>query len=395
VSIKPTELRSASVRPALPPRTGGLPIVGALPAFARRPFDLLREAREQHGDIFTLDLGVTRWVILNHPRQADYMLREHSQNYRKGSGLWDTIRELMGNGLVVSEGDFWLRHRRMIQPQFHRKRLAGLADAMVAATIESLEFWETAARTGRPCDALANFAAVTICVIARALFGQGLRGVDIERVSEQMAFVMDYLIMGAVTSALPAWLPIPGARRFRYAIRELDQVVMRIITEERQALEPSNSMLGMLLHMADADTGEQMTDAQLHDEVMTFFTAGYETTSLALAWTIHFLTQYPAVMEKVRAEIDHTLGGRPPAFADLAGLNYTRMVIQESMRLCSPSWLLPRTAIADDEIDGFTIPAGTNVVALTYGIHHTWQFEAASPSPKYRLCAAQGEQSSP
>ncbi len=106
MSIKPTELRSASVRPALPPRTGGLPIVGALPAFARRPFDLLREAREQHGDIFTLDLGVTRWVILNHPRQADYMLREHSQNYRKGSGLWDTIRELMGNGLVVSEGDF-------------------------------------------------------------------------------------------------------------------------------------------------------------------------------------------------------------------------------------------------------------------------------------------------
>jgi len=189
-------------------------------------------------------------------------------------------------------------------------------------------------------------------------------------VSERMTFVMDYLIIGALTSSLPAWLATPGARRFQQAIRELDQVVFQIIAEERCATTPSDSMLAMLLHMVDADTGERMTDAQLHDEVMTFFVAGYETTSLALTWAVDFLTHEPAVMTRVQHEIDNVLGGRLPTFADLAGLSYTKMVLQESMRLCSPSWLLPRTAIADDEIDGFAIPAGTTVVSLTYGIHH-------------------------
>jgi len=355
---------------ALPPRTRGLPVVGSLPAFVRRPFDFLLAARERHGDIYTLDLGFLRWVILNHPRHAEYVLRDNSQNYRKGGGLWDMLRTILGNGLVVSEGDFWLRQRRMIQPQFHRKQLAGLTGAMVAATAEELESWDLAAAGQQPFDVMPAFSAITMRVIARALFGQGLAQADLDRVREVMAFAMDYLMTGAMAYSLPRWLPIPGARRYQEALAEFDALVAKIIAHERGADTPSASLLAMLVHMVDEESGETRTDAQLSDEVKTFFLAGYETTSLALTWTIHLLTQHPEVMLKLRAEVDTVLAGRAPAFADLPALAYTRMVIQEAMRLRPASWWVPRVAVADDMIDGYAIPAGTNVISLTYGIHH-------------------------
>jgi cytochrome P450 len=364
--------RSGDVAPALsmPPRTGGLPVVGALPAFFRRPFDFFLSARERYGDIYTLDLGIVRWVIVNHPRHAEYILRDNSQNYRKGGGLWDMVRTILGNGLVVSEGDFWLRQRRMIQPHFHRKQLAGLTDAMVDATTAGLESWDRAAASQQPVDLLPRFSSITMRVIARALFGQGLGQAALDRVSDVMAFTMDYLMTGTITYSLPRWLPLPGARRHRAGVREFDALVAQIIAHERSAEIPSDSLLGMLVQMVDEESGERMTDAQLVDEVKTFFLAGYETTSLALTWSVYLLTQHPAVLDKLRAEVDAVLAGRTPSFADLPALTYTRMVIQETMRLRPPAFWVPRTAVADDVIDGYAIPAGASVMPLIYGIHH-------------------------
>jgi cytochrome P450 len=336
----------------------------------RQPFDYLLAARQRHGDIYTLDLGLLRWVILCHPRHAEYVLRENSQNYRKSGNLWDMVRTLLGNGLVVSEGDFWLRQRRMIQPHFHRKQLAGLTDAMIVATAEGLEAWEWAAAERQPLDVVPAFSAITMRVIARALFGQGLAQADLDRVGEVMAFVMDYLLTGTLTHALPRWLPLPGARRYQAALEEFDALIGKIIAHERSAATPSDSLLAMLVHMIDEESGQTMTDAQLSDEVKTFFLAGYETTSLTLSWAIDLLTRHPQVMQRLRAEIDGVLAGRAPTFADLPALSYTRMVIQEVMRLRPASWWLPRVATADDTIDGYTIPSGTTVVSLTYAIHH-------------------------
>jgi cytochrome P450 len=369
MSIQPAHSGDAATAQLLPPRTRGLPLIGALPAFLRQPFPFFLAARERYGDIYTLDLGILRWVILNHPRHADYVLRENSQNYRKGGGLWTALRTIMGNGLVVSEGDFWLRQRRMLQPHFHPKQLAGLTGAMVAATAESLQGWEQSAAAQRPVDALPGMSAITMRVIARALFGQGLAQADLDRVSRAMAFALDYLMVGTVTYSLPRWLPLPGARRYRAALREFEAVVGQIITREREAQTPSDSLLAMLVRMVDEESGESMTDTQLSDEVKTFFLAGYETTSLALTWTVLFLTEHPAMMDRLRTEVDSVLAGRPPVFADLAALSYTRMVIQEVMRLRPASWWVPRTAVADDMIDGYAIPAGTTVVSLAYGIH--------------------------
>jgi cytochrome P450 len=347
-----------------------MPLVGALPAFLRQPFDFLLDARARYGDIYTLDLGPARLIVLNHPRHMQHVFVDHAQNYRKGGGFWDAGREVVGNGLVVSEGDFWLRQRRLIQPHFHRKALAGLVDSMVAATDESLDRWYIAAHTGRPFNALPGFATITMRVVGRALFGQGLDRQDLDRATQSMAVVLDHVMVAMLTYGLPRWIPVPGARRFQQAIRELDEVVLRIIAQERQATAPSSSLLGMLVHMRDAETGEGMTDAQIRDEVLTFFLAGYETTSLALTWALQFLTQHPAELRRVVDEVDAALGERAPTFDDLAALSYTRMVIQETLRLRPPAWQVTRTAVADDVIDGYAIPAGANIVPLIYGIHH-------------------------
>ena len=298
---------------------------------------------------------------------------------------------------MVSEGDFWLRQRRLIQPQFHRKRLAAIFDTMVATADESLRSWDALADANARLDLLQAFPQITMRVLARTIFGLSLSPEATDEATRLIAAVLDYLLPGSLSYSLPGWVPFPGRRQFQRAARRLDEIIYALIARERDTLPQSDSLVAMLIDMQDADTGERMTDAQLRDEVLTFFLAGYETTSLALAWILDFLTHHPHVMDTLRAEVDRTLAGRTPSFADLAALPYTRAVIQESMRLRSPAWWFPRTAIADDAIDGFAIPAGTNVAILAHAIHHhpgIWddpaRFEPArflggAPASEHRL----------
>lgn len=360
------------------PQTKGFPLIGTLPALLKDPFTFMVQAREQYGDIYRLDLGVANMVVLNHPRHAQHVLLDHAHNYRKGGALWDTLRTLLGNGLVVSEGDFWLRQRRMMQPQFHRKRLAALTDLMASAIDEVLASWEPTAAAATPFDLSTAFNHVTMKVIVRTLFGAALTTREMDEVAEAMSFALDYVMRGVVTSALPAWVPVPGKRRYQQAIATFDEIIYRIIAACRENDGADNHLLAMLLNSVDEETGERMSDEQLRDEVATLFLAGYETTSIALSWAFDYLTQHPEVMRKLQAEVDSVLEGRQPTFADLPRLEYARMVLQESMRLRPPAWFVPRTAVEDDEIDGYAIPAGTEVLSLTY-IYHRHPAEWPDP----------------
>jgi cytochrome P450 len=178
------------------------------------------------------------------------------------------------------------------------------------------------------------------------------------------------MMVNTATRSLPAWIPVPGRRRYREAIAKIDETIYGMIAASRQEAEPANHLLGMLLHSVDEETGEGMSDRQLRDEIFTLFLAGYETTSIALTWAFAYLTSQPATLQKLQAEVDSVLAGRTPAFADLPKLTYTRMVLQEVLRIRPPSYWSGRTAIADDEIDGYRIPAGSVVIWLTYMIHH-------------------------
>jgi cytochrome P450 len=372
--LKPrTSAATLSPRP-LPPLVAGWPLVGVLPALLRDPFGFLVRTWQDQGDIFTLNLGFTKLTVLNHPRHAQHILRDQVQKYDKGGPLWDATRSLLGNGLVVSSGDFWLRQRRLMQPQFHRQRLASLTLLMVEAIDEALAAWETSAASGQPFNLLTGFNRLTMRVVIKTLFGSTLAPEVMDEVAQLLTFALDYLLVEGSTNTLPAWLPIPGRRRYQKTLARFDEIVYGVIRTSRQGNGPDDHLLGLLLNTIDEATGERMDDRQLRDEVATLFLAGYETTSLTLSWALHLLTQHPAAMQKLRAEVDHVLAGRQPNVTDLPNLPYNRMVIQEAMRLRPPSFWLPRTAVADDEIDGYRIPAGHMVVTLTYTQHRHPEF---------------------
>lgn len=349
------------------PQAKSLPLLGSIPFLLRDPFRYLKESRKAYGDIYEFGLGPSKVVFLNHPRHAQHVLRDNGRNYSKGDKIWDALRNLLGNGLVVSEGDFWKRQRRMMQPHFHRRRLAVLAERMVDAIESEIDKWPEEAEE---FDFFKAVTGITVNVIVRSMFGMGLLAKDRETAAECMSYCLDYMMLGIATNALPDWMPLPGKKKYRTYLKTFNDLTKRMIDDARAGQIDPNSLLAMLVEATDADSGDQMTDAQLQDEMLNLFLAGYETTSIVLAWTINYMVQSTDVLAKLRQEIETVLGDRPPTGADLHKLPYSRMVFKEGMRIRPASWFIPRLAVEDDEIDGYFIPAGTAVISLAYSYHH-------------------------
>ncbi len=348
------------------PTASKMPIVGALPFVAQKQFDYLKEAHQSLGDIFRVDLGLTDVVMLNHPRHVQYVLRDNARNYRKGGNMWESVRSMFGNGLVVSEGDYWLRQRRMMQPHFHHRYIAGLLDLMVTAIDEQMATWPES-------DANFDFSTavnkVTMEVIVRTMFGTQLNQAEVAEVSVGLGHALDYMLLGVVGQSLPEWMPLPGKKRYQDALALFDQLVYRVIEQSRKNPEDVN-LLTMLLNTVDAETGEQMTDQQLRDEVATIFVAGYETTAIALSWAADYLARDQKLQDALHTEIKQVVGQDKPELGSLKELDLVKRTFQEALRIRPSAWFLPRLAVEDDEIDGFPIPAGTQIALMIYHIHH-------------------------
>src|SRR5258707_625874 len=241
---------------------------------------------------------------------------------------------------------------------------------MVNAIDEALNTWENSTN-GTDFNLAPAFNELTMKVITRTLFGTGLDQDEMNKVSKALDYAVNYILKAIVLNSLPSWMPAPGKKEFEKSIAQIDETVYRIIADSRKNSGAENHLMAMLLDMVDDETGEGMTDQQLRDEVTTLFLAGYETTSIALTWAFDFLSHNPEMMEKLRAEVDTVVGGdRLPTFADLPKMPYSRMILQETLRISPTAWQLPRTAIEDDEIDGHFIPAGTNLIGLIYMCHY-------------------------
>lgn len=353
--------------PPYPPSANGFPIIGAIPGLLREQLDFLERARSVYGDIYTLNMGTMSMVMLNRPEHAQHVLVDNVRNYAKGGPIWDSVRSLAGNGLVTSEGDFWRRQRRMMQPHFHRQRLGALTEIMVNATERGLTSWGKYVGQNSPMEASAEFAHITMSVIMRTMFGADIDEDEFADVSKKLTFMLDYMLPQALTYSLPSWVPVPKRAQYQQALRDIDAFIYGVIANCRRNL--SNNLISMLIEAVDDESGDQMTNQQLRDEVITIFAAGYETTSLTLSWVLHFLTQQPEIAEHLRQEVDTVLGPRAPTFEDLPRLTYTRQVLQEAMRLYPPAYFLPRTAVEEDVIDGYRIRAGQMLAITMYTIH--------------------------
>ena len=329
-----------------------------------------RKAMDEHGHIVIAETLLVDLVLITEPDYVKYVLQENNRNYLKSEG-YKVLKLFLGEGLLTSEGDFWRHQRRLAQPAFHRKKLALLSQDMAYESEMMAREWEEKGKKGPfEVNISDEMSRVTMKIVARALFGTEVDSV-IDAVSDSITFLNEagiHRILHPFTSP-PLWVPTSRNREFNLHAKRMDDIIYGFIVERRKNPEDRHDLLQMLLDAKDEDTGEGMSDRQLRDEVMTIFVAGHETTAMAMSWTFYLLTQNPWAWEKVREEANSVLGDRFPTLEDLRNLPYTRMVIDETMRLYPPAWLVGRKPIAGDTIDGFPLPKKCNVLMGTYLIH--------------------------
>lgn len=352
-----------------PPVVGARAALGSLSSVLRGPLDFVLEQRARHGDVYALDLGVTRMILLHHPRHAQHVYRDHHARYGKTGPFWDLTRTLLGDGLPVSEGKTWRRQRRMIQPQFHRERVSAMIDQLAHAIRDSMASWDALADAGEPVDVASALNRVAMHAIVRVIFGAELDPRDADEIGREVGHAFDFILRGMLFQSLPPWLPVPGRGRYRRAIRTIDRHIFRLVEQRRRQGGGEIDLLTALVESVDAETGARMSDAQLRDEIVAMFLAGYETVAAMLTFAVDLLARHPEHARTVRAEILEVLGEREPGLADLPRLGGALAVLQETLRLYPPVFFLPRQAVVDDEIDGFAIPAGSIVAPVVYAIH--------------------------
>jgi len=342
-----------------------------LPQFRRDPLTFVVQVAQRYDGLARLRIGPRDLLLVAHPEAMRHVLLERSRNYVKNYAALDSV---LGQGLVSANGDQWLRQRRLMQPAFHHRQVAALADAMIDETAKLREGWRAAARAGRPLDIAEEMKQLTQAIIVRTMFS-GSVGADGQRIADAFTTVLEVSERRNFQLVrLPERIPTPDNRRYAAAARFLEEKVYAIIAERQRSGEHHDDLLDMLLAARDAETGEGMSLKQIRDEVVTIYFAGHETTATVLTWTLHTLSRYPDVARRVRAEFAAALAGRDPGPADIAAMPYTRQVIDEVLRLFPPTWMVTRGAVADDEIAGHHIPAGAMVIVSPYATHRMPQF---------------------
>lgn len=408
-----------------PPGPRGKPLVGSLFDFRRDMLGFLLEAARRDGDVVRFRLGPNEVFLVSHPADIQRLLVTDHRRFMKSRGV-QRMKLLLGEGLLGSEGEFHLRQRRLVQPAFHRQRIAEYGETMAGRA----DRWQARLEEGRDLDVAEEMRALTLAVAGETLFGADLEE-ETSEIGEAVTAILELFPRILLPfSELLERLPLPSSRRFERERDRLDRIVYRLIDDRRAAAsgagtgrratagpedggrgEPRQDVLSLLL--VAEEEGEGMTDRQVRDEVMTLLLAGHETTATALAWSWHLLSRNPEAEAALHRELDRVLGGRRPTAADASRLPVARRVLAEVMRLYPPAWMVGRRALADWEAGGWRVPEGAYVFASQWVVHHDprwypdpWRFdlarwtseaEAARPRFTYfpfgggpRLCIGEG-----
>ena len=356
------------------PRAKGWPGVGVLPYLAKDPFGFCLQSALAGDGLVRLDVGPMKIYLVSHPDYVHRVLVSGAANYGKGS-IMNGIRLALGNGLFTSDGDAWKRQRRLLQPTFHQRHLESTIRTVNEELSDTLRRWQPAIASGEPVDLLSDVIQLNIRITLRVLFGATASADEAARLLVDTDAVFRGMARRVWTFFLPPWLPAPGARQYRRAIRTLDEHIYEIVAARRAAPEQHADLLGALLASQD-DTGEGLNDEQIRDEIFTFFLAGYESTASNIAWTFCQLAAHPEVMREVQDEVDRILGTRAPAYTDLVNLVFERMVIREALRLYPAFPMFFRTSADTDTLGPYTLPAGSSIVLSPYATHHDARYWA-------------------
>ncbi len=348
---------------------GAVPLLGHLGAFRRQPLESLSAWWRQHGDALRFRLGPKIFYLFSHPDLAEEILVKQSDRFvkvynpRRPHGL----ALVLGNGLVTSSGEVWKRHRRIIQPIFHRSRMAAMADRMAQVGEQRLSLWKS--REGDTIDIAAEMMQLALEVISQTMFSTSMTH-HTDRISHALQVSIQYAFDSFSNPfSFPPWVPTARTREFRSVMRFLDGLMYRLLDERHRSGAHHDDLLDLLLQARDEETGEGLSDQELRDEALTIFAAGHETTANALAWTWYLLATHPEATARFHEEVDRVLRGRTPNAGDLEHLPYTRAIFEESLRLYPPAPAIHRKAATNTTVGGLSLPEGVFVLIGSYNLH--------------------------
>lgn len=344
-------------------KTGNF-LFGTLREFRKDPPTFLAKIAREHGDFVALRLGRQNVFLASDPDIIRDVLVTHQTKFKK-SRILERARVLLGDGLLTAEGEHHKRQRRLVQPAFHRDRLAGYSSAMVHCAAASRERW----KAGAPLDVFKEMMRLTLAIVGRTLFSADVES-EADEIGVALAQVFDlFEVILLPFSEYLEKLPLPAVRRFRRARARLDQTIYRMIAERRASGEDTGDLLSMLLLAQDEDDQRRMTDQQVRDEALTLFIAGHETTANALTWAWYLLSQNPEAEKRFHEEIDSVLGGRLPALEDVPNLRYTGHIFAETLRLYPPAWAIGRKVLEEFQAGPYRVPPDSIILSSPFVVH--------------------------
>lgn len=352
-----------------PPRSATFDLLWKL---NRDRLGLMSLAANKYGDAVKVAIGPKVLYFFNHPDHARHVLADNSANYHKGIGL-EQAKRALGDGLLTSEGELWRKQRKVIRPSFQHRRIAQQAGVIAEEAAKLVARLRTH-EDGAPINVSEEMTSLTLGVLGRTLLDADLGafedlGHSFEAVQDQAMFEMVSLSM------VPMWVPLPKQLRFRRARRQLQRVVDHLVAGSGS--RPGNSgedVLSKLIVSTREEPDPRVGRTRMRDELVTLLLAGHETTASTLSWALHLVDKHPMVWQRLHDEAVSVLGDRLPVYEDLHQLRYTTMVIEEVMRLYPPVWILPRKTLEPDNVSGFRVPAGSDVVICPYTMHRHRDF---------------------
>uniref|UniRef100_UPI001EF3F5EA cytochrome P450 n=1 Tax=Frankia sp. CIT1 TaxID=2880974 RepID=UPI001EF3F5EA len=357
----------------IPVAPGGLPVVGHAAKALRDPREFLRSL-PAHGDVMSISVGPLKAVMVSDPELTSQILL-NDRIYDKGGLLFDRAKEVFGDGLVTCPHSMHRRERRLVQPAFQRNRLSGYAQVMTEGASLITGKW----RHSQVLDMPAEMLSLTMHNILQTMLGGTLPPQDLRQLVSDAIEVQHATYRQTFTPAVLNRIPTPGNRRYQRALAGLHNTVTDIIAKAQANPEDHGDLLSALL--ASRDTGasecpvgggqsERLSSAELRNEVLTFLVAGSETTAIALSWALYLIARHPDIQQRLWAEVDRVLEGKPVSLDHLPDLKLAGQIITETLRLYPPAGMIwTRIVTADTRLGDYDIPAGTTIVYSPYAMH--------------------------
>lgn len=339
-------------------------------SFVHNPIPVMDDYIEEYGDSFYLYMGgIKKCLVTSNPNIIRHVFQKNHKNYEKSELQTKMLAHYVGKGLLTSEGEYWFRQRRLIQPGFHKNRIKNLVTLIQDVVDTHLEELEPS--RGKVIDVYPKMMEVAFKIIGNAMFSNAATDEDLKTIESAILRVQQFIINRVRQPFMQPWYWLKGdMKKYKNLAGEIEQVILGIIANRKELKEQPDDLLGMLINTRYEDNGEPMSEEQLLWESNILFVAGHETTANSLSWMLYLLAEHKAVAQKLSAEIEQQLGDAPLSFEALMKMPYLNAVILETMRLYPPAWISDRVAKGDDEVEGHKIPANTMVLALLYHSHH-------------------------